>query len=842
MLQRKLIRHWLVRYEEMHWGPEKAPDVLRRTDDWLPADLPCDIHMPLLKAGLIKEPLEGMNSFDCEWMERKSWWFKNEFTLDGALMKHEAVELSLASLDAEADIFLNGRHLGHHRSAFHPFTKNVKELLTEGSNVLLVRVTSGLEHFSENDVAFLRNNIIDCDRYGRGDERRTFARKPQYAFGWDWGPRVPTCGIMGDATLTGFHRLAVRGVRAWTKKAGTRAEVAFEVELEGLRAWSTTEAAVTLQVMDGERVVLAFEREVSVRSGINFLDFEGIVDEAKLWWPNGMGTPHLYKIRVAVETDQDRIEYPRFRFGIRTIRIDEDKINERERWFAIEINGVRTFCKGANWIPADSIYARVSEEKYTALVREAKEANFNMLRIWGGGLYEPDVFYEKCDEMGIMLWHDFMFGCGLFPDHLAWFRREAEMEMEHQTRRLRNHPSLALWCGDNEDHWAMAIWSEDGKKPPFFAGGYCYNELAPRIVRRNCPDIPYWNGSPYGGEHPNGTDAGDRHHWREGMMNPDMEIRITPEEYDRTDAKFISEYGYVGPCRKSSIEAYHGEVPPDRAGEIWQYHTNFYEKQTVNAGIAKHYADAEHLTIDEYLLYAGLCQGLMYGYSLEALRFKEHCSGGLFWMFNDCWGEVGWSIVDYYLKRKISYYFVKRAFAPVKLILRQNGDRVKVVGINETPETIRFGAEAGYVPFDGKPGHTESVQFEMPPFSRSTLFAFSKDGHEERLGVYAVRPIGSSVAVQPAILRSDAYRNLRTGEAKLTVSAIELQGDEAHFTVSTDTFAHAVHFDLDDHVRLSDEYFDLLPGEKRKVTVYGVDSAFGDRKIVARCLSNSSSR
>ncbi|MFC3798893.1 glycoside hydrolase family 2 protein [Cohnella sp. GCM10012308] len=843
-----LNQDWFVRYEELHRGPEHASEVMRQTEGWLGTQVPCDVHMPLIEAGIIPEPLEGLNSFACEWTQLKSWWFKTSFQLDPEFMVYDTVELSLESLDAEADVFLNGRHIGHHRSAFYPFTRNVREALAEGDNSLWVRVTSGVEHFSDMDTAFLKNNLIDCEAYGRGDPRRTFVRKPQYGFGWDWGPKVPTCGIMGEVTLTGYRELAIRGVRAFTKKADVRAELRVEVELESFLPLATTEATIAVEVLDGVRVVLSLEEEVCVHSGVHFLDLEGVVEGAKLWWPNGMGDPHLYEIRVAAKTARGRVEFPAFRHGIRSVRLLQDRVGEDERLFAIEINGVRAFCKGANWIPADSIHARVSDGKYATLIGEAREAQFNMLRVWGGGLYERDAFYRECDENGIMVWQDFMFACGLFPDHLAWFRKEAEAEMDYQTRRLRNHPSLVLWCGDNEDHWAIVQWTAEGRKPPFFGGATLYNELAPRAVRRNCPDIPYWNGSPYGGAQPNDHRMGDVHHWHEGMMSPDMEKRIAPEAYDRLDAKFVSEYGYVGPCRRSSIEAYHGGSPLDRDGDLWKYHNNFFEKDTVAAGVSKHYIDAEGLSIDEYLHYAGVCQGLMYGYSLESFRYKERCSGGLFWMYNDCWGEVGWSIIDYYATRKIAYYYVKRAFDPIKLIIRREGGVARVIGINETPVPVRLEAEAGYVSFDGQQRETRPVAIELPAHSRGEVLTLPLGERDYLQGTLAVIPRGASPqghgstapgngaspqerGIAPATLRTEVFRKLRISAAELKISSFEVRGDEASFTVSSDTYAHAVHFRLDDRTRLSDEYFDLLPGESRQVTVYGVDASFSSEGL-----------
>lgn len=833
-----LDRNWQLRSEELELGPDMATVVLNREDGWLSADLPCDIHMPLIEKGIIKEPLEANNCLSCEWVEEKSWWFKKVFNLDEELLKGDILELTLESLDSEADIFLNGFHLGHQKSAFYPFTQNVKRFLKKGENILLLRLSSGLEYYNELDLANVNKSLFFTKTpYNRGDARRVYVRKPQYVYGWDWGPRVATCGIMKGVYIESFSNLTVRAVHAFTKSIGEEAEIGFQIEIENFHPISTIESTVKLEIFYCDERVASLEQEVLLRSGINYVPMEAVINNPKLWWPNGMGEQHLYTVRVFALSGQVNAIYKPFKYGIRTLRLDQGKIADGRR-FAFEINGVKAFCKGGNWIPADSIYARIPDEKYDVFICEAKEANFNMLRIWGGGIYEQDIFYEKCDQYGIMIWHDFMFACGIYPDHLEWFRREVENEIDYQTRQLRNHASIVLWCGNNENTWGFDEWWQ-GLNHSLLGGTICYNNAAPRIVQQNCPDIPYWNSSPYGGVHPNGNDTGDRHHWHDCTMNKEMEKRIIPEEYDKISSKFISEYGYIGPCRKSSIIKYHGGIPLDKKSRIWQMHNNEYEKNTVPAGIAKHYIDPEKLDMDSYLLYAGLCQGLMYGYSLEAIRFKENCGGALFWMYNDTWGEVGWTIIDYYLKRKISYYFVKRAFAPIKLIMRESDGIVRVMGVNETSEQVNIRTEFGYLSFDGKEKDSKHRMLKLEPYSRCIVLEFEKGKHDFTNGVCFVKPENNTEKVLPAVLRSGVFKELNIHKAELKVSGFILERDKAKFTVICDVYAHAVHFNLDDGIRLSDEYFDLLPGEARSVEAYGIPEGFSIDNVKAECINVS---
>ena len=833
-----LNQGWLLRYEPLFWGPEMQGFVADKQEGWIKCELPCDVHMPLIANGIIKEPLEAQNCYECEWIEEKSWWFKKIFTANDDILKSQVVELVIESLDSEADIFLNGIHIGHHKSAFYPFCKDVKKYLKE-KNIILIRVTSGLEYVNDFDASAVEKSVnfeIDANGRFRGDKRRVFVRKPQFVYGWDWGPRVPSCGITKDAYLRVYNKCCVRDVHVTTIKASYDAELCFEIEIENFNQISTVEGVLCIDIRYEDQKVVSINKDVLLCSGINFFKINTVIQNAKLWWPNGMGDQNLYAAKVSITCDEVKHQSEVVRFGIRTVNLNIDKINDRERKFEFVINGEKVFCKGANWIPADSIYARVSDSKYDYLVKEAKEANFNMLRVWGGGLYERDIFYEKCDEYGIMIWHDFMFACAMYPDDREWFRQEVEKEMEHQTKRLRNHPSLVLWCGNNENMAGFDEWWTGDKKPSFYGGVHCYNYIAPKIVHKNCPEIPYWNSSPYGGEHPNCNETGDRHHWADCTMNPDMQKRITPEEYDNVLAKFVSEYGYIGPCRKSSIIRYHAGAPLDKNGPLWQLHNNTFEKETVPAGIKKHYADPEELNIDEYLLYAGLCQGLMYGYSLESLRSKANCYGSLFWMYSDCWGEVGWTIIDYYLARKISYYFVKRAFAPVKLIIREKQNKLNVTGINDSSQEIKFEAEYGYVSFDGEYKDCKKCTIILPPHSRQPVIQFQKGNHDLTQGTYFVKPLNSEEVVLPALLRAGDFRNLNIPDPILKIDKIESDGRNIIIFISSKTYAHAVHFNLEDSIKLSDEYFDMLPGDSRRIIAYDVGGKIDVDDVKINCV------
>ena len=833
--------NWKLRSEDLNFGPGKMPEVARKREGWMNISVPCDIHTPLIENGIIKEPLDDEECFNSKWIEEKSWWFKKSFNIDKKILSEDAIELTLESLDSEADIFLNDSYLGHHKSAHYPFSQDVKDKLIKGENNLIIRLTSGLEYYCEEDMAEIKNFIFTEEeqaRGPRGDKRRVFVRKPQFVYGWDWGPRVATCGIVKNVYLKSYSKLVIRSVYVSTEKIAPEAKLKFQVEIENPHPFITHDSDINIEIFNGDKKIFNISKEIFLRSGINFYEIEASIKNPKLWWPNGKGAQDLYEIRVSASLENEVVSHDPFKYGIRTLEIDMSKINDCERNFAFKINGVRTFCKGANWIPADSIYARVADDKYDNLLREAVEANFNMLRIWGGGIYERDIFYNKCDEYGLLVWHDFMFACALYPDKFEWFKKEVENEVNYQTKRLRNHPCISLWCGNNENHWFFDVKFFGDSNPGYLGGIECYHQIAPLAVKNNSPNIPYWNSSPYGGIHPNGSNLGDTHHWLQCTMNPDMEKRITPEEYDKVTSKFVSEYGYIGPCVKSSIIKYHAGKKIDKDGKIWNHHNNTFEKQTVPEGIRKHYIDPVGLDIDQYILYASLCQGMMLQYSLESMRFAENCWGSLFWMYNDCWGEVGWSIIDYYLKRKPSYYFVKRAFAPLNFILREKEGTIKVMGVNDTIKKEKLDIEYGYCSFDGKEKNTENTKIELMPHSKKIVLEFKKGNYDFTKGTCIVRPIVEMSGIITKGLRTGVFKDLIIPETTIKVSNIKKDKNNVLFDVITNYFAHAVHFNLGDDILLSDDYFDLFPGEKRTIVIYDAAVRIKENDIKPVCISN----
>ena len=815
---------------ELHDEPIACPAtehrrIARLRRGWVPTPVPGDVRQGLIAAGRMTEPLEGLNSFAGHWVEERSWWFRKTFGTTGPMRRAQAVELVLDGLDVGASVFLNGVHLGDHPSAFRPFVARVERHLADETNVLLIRLTHGVENVSLAEAKALGGWIpteAGRGRPERGETRRVFVRKPQFSWGWDWSPRTATVGIAAEPKLRLLNQATIRGVRVVPTRRGRHVELAVTVQAEWLDFRASGRGEVELLVRDPDgRLAARASATPMLPCGCTDVALTVRLANARLWWPAGMGDADRHTLEVRLRTSGGAEDRRVLRYGIRFLELEAD-----EGLFALRVNGRRVFCRGANWIPPDALYERATDATFDELVVEARRAHFNMLRIWGGGTYNPEAFYEACDREGILVWHDFMLACAPYPDHLESFRDEMAKEADHQTRRLRNHACLAVWCGSNECHFCLGIGTErQTDKVTRLLG-----EVLPKAVRQNCPEIPYWNSSPSGGREANDPLVGDCHYWHL-MMNPDMEMRIAPRRWDDCPALFVSEFGYPGPCGKETTLRYLAGAPFDRADETWQHHNNTFEKDTVDAGIARHFAEPADLSPEEYLLYGGLSQGLMLGYALEALRARPGCHGALFWMYNDCWGEVGWTIIDYYLRRKISWYFVRRALAPRRLILREAAGRITVTLANDTRRALRGRLEYGFTSLDGGCRRTREKRFEAPAGRRTKLAVFARGSRDPAQHVWFARIVGWR-EILPATLLAAEPREL-AGAATPTVKVAPRGRRLYAITVRADRYAAAVELHLPPDALPEDNYFPLLPGESRTVEVRS------RRKLSARNVSAS---
>lgn len=829
---------WQLRAEAFTCQGEAGLRKVRKNrGGWMKARVPGEVHLDLIRAGKMPEPLVGDNIASCRWPETKSWWYRTWFAAPGSLLAHERLLLIFDGLDLHAQVFLNGKQIGSAANAFVPAVFEVGEFLKKGRNELVVRMTAGAELARDTarpgtrvdpkeDLCGIKAgklpNPAGKELYVHRDwPGRKWLRKPQFQYGWDWIDPLANIGIFRGVRLEGRGHVVLDDLRLDTVIQKKRVFLEGEAVVENLHPWSDRACTLEVRISPPKGKAIVRRWELDVQPGRLPVRCRIEIPDPQLWWPNGMGGQPLYHVTAEVRDGKRVCDRREFDVGLRTVEIDRPRVKGGNR-FCIKVNGEEVFCKGANWGPADAICARVTPAKYRALVEEAREANFNMFRVNGTAMVDGPAFFDACDRAGILIWQDFMFSCSTYPDSDPHFTAAARSETETLVRQLRHHPSIALWCGNNENNWGFPRWwNKDGGRR-YVGGSHLYNRVMPDIVLALDPNRPYWPSSPSGGDDPNDELSGDSHLWDDAYMSKDPDRRFRHEIYDGYRTRFASEYGAIAPCHPASIRQYLRPDERDAGHRSWQLHTNTHEKGAVSDAIRMHYADPENLGIPEWVLYGQMVQGALLGGALDAMRFRKldkqyDCQGALSWSYSDCWGETGWSIIDYYLRRKAAFYWCRRASAPVKTIVRRRGRKLITRVVNDTLDPVEMRIHYGWLRFDGTDrrvrtrtvrvaanGMSEVAADAIPPRSATDpakwfYAAWSqRDGLDDDTSVWLPLPVRQLDLPKPEI---------RVVAAGRTV------------TLVSDVFCHGVHVDDGGRGIVSDNYFDLLPGMPRTIAV-----------------------
>ncbi len=645
------------------WQLAHCPDgqgSIERLEDlqWLAARVPGEVHWDLLRAGRIADPFYDLNHLQMRWLEGHEFWYRRSFEVPEDVASAERLELEFEGLDCFATVWINGRLVGRCENALVPQRLDVTGAVQAGRNEIVVRLASPLRAVEGRDIS-------GCGA-GYGTVERLWARKSDQCYGWDIALRLVTVGIWRPVRLHAYSGAILRDFYFRTVDVaadGSWAKVALEVEVEALSA-AEGELSVRAAASCGESRI---ELEGPVEGGRFFA--EASVERPALWWPWDAGEPNLYDLEVQLLRGGEVIDSKQARVGIRTVRLVQEPEGARERSFAFEINGRRVFCRGLNWTPCDAIYPRAEPEKQIKLTEFARYLNCNMLRVWGGGIYEPDEFYEQCDRLGIMIFHDFMFACAVYPqseEFLEIVRREAEAAV----RRLRNHPSIVLWSGDNEVDCAYE-WFNAGNP---WRENKISRVVLPGVLERLDPSRPYIPSSPFSPDPslpPQDPLQGDQHIWHHGTP-------FWADVYMRSQARFPSEIGHLSCPNLETVEAMlapENRWPPDN--RAWDEHFgslydwNFFPKrrekmeQAIEAWLGQVPDDLE-----TYIVASQLLQAEAYKCWAEYFRLRKDGwrSGGiLLWNLADCWPQFSDAIVDYFLRPKLACNLVRLAYKPVHI-------------------------------------------------------------------------------------------------------------------------------------------------------------------------------
>jgi len=808
---------------------------------WQPASVPGDVHTALVEIKRLSPPLYNMNVETCQWVKGQEWWYRTTFEAPSGKDDTEArYLLAFDGLDTFATVYLNGVEIGSHQNMFTAATFDVTEHLRRGErNTLAVR-------FDPVAATIGDRPWID-DEWMLGNPVRVWVRKAQCNFGWDWAPQSVSVGIWQGVTLRRYRGARLTSVFFRTLELTPQAaRVAVQIEAERWNDLPDLAAHVRLE-RDGQSIPSTVSEAASGhRVGIVPLapleggmkgDIELEVPEPTLWWTHDLGEPALYDLTVELRAEGELLDTHRERVGIRTITVDQSPDPEEPgtKFFTFVLNGVRLFAKGADWIPADSFVSQVDESRYRKLLELAVAANMNMLRVWGGGIYEKDAFYRLCDELGVLVWQDFMFACAPYPDHDPAFMAEVEREAVAIVRRLRNHPCIALWCGNNENDWIadQVHWRQPGYR---FPGWRINHELLPPIVERMDGTRLYWPSSPYGGNDHNDEREGNRHNWQvwHGLVFPrrfgqPSERRFTPEgvsfrHYAEDMARFVSEFGmHAAPVLETLRRNI--PVPGLRLGSPeLLYRNKDNPKDKGNRLMAS--CIGLPTTLEQYVDFSMIAQaeGLKFGIE-HYRRRKFHCSGTLFWQLNDCWPGLSWSVLDYYLFPKAGYFYVKRAYAPILASFKKEEEEVDGVSLwitNDTLEEFSDTVTVFHGDFSGRKLYEEMLEVRVPanvslkvkhfPFDDLAI----KDPRQEYL---AVRSRSGSFPDNRHFFVE--VKDLKRPKPNLTVKITEASDGKHEVRVATDTYAYFVKLVVPvEGTWFNDNYFDLFPGQERVIEVW----------------------
>lgn len=611
------------------------PNKSIKPGKWFPATVPGTIHTDLLNNKLIDDPYYSDNETKLDWISKQDWMYKIEFDFNPKKAKN--YKLVFEGLDTIADVYLNDKKIASTQNMFLKYSFGVNKYLQAGKNELKIHFHSPINYAIKQEAKYGKLPVA-LNSY------RSYIRKAQYSFGWDWGPTFQTSGIWRDVYIEEEKAAEIDSILFDTISISkTKAKVRVKVDI---KCGDNSKKKLLVEIADENKKINITES--------NTYEVELNIKEPKLWWPNGEGEQNLYDLKLTIfDKKENELNSEVKRVGIRTIELITKE--KKENTFKLRVNGRDIFAKGVNWIPTDSFLPRVDKLKYSKLLSYAKEANMNIVRDWGGGIYEDDYFYQKCDELGLLVWQDFMFACGAYPEQKE-FIDNVKKEVQQNVLRLQHHPSIAIWCGNNENEW---IWYQDHKTHYKEMPGYTiYHDVIPNILKKIDPDRPYHPSSPFGwDEDPNSFDSGNTHQWKIWSMWVDY------EQVRDDQSLFVTEFGFQGPANKDTLE----NVIPKENRKVHDRIFEFHNKQIEGPERVWRFLTA-HLPAatnwDDYLYLAQLNQGFALKTCLEHWRTNGRTNGSIIWQINDSWPVTSWAIIDYDLKPKLAYHFVKNIFTP----------------------------------------------------------------------------------------------------------------------------------------------------------------------------------
>lgn len=783
-----------------------------KTDKWYPATVPGNIHTDLFANGLIEDPFYGTNSEDLKWISTTEWKYRKEFDLSADFINRN-LELVFDGIDTHSEVFLNGEKIGETNNMFRQWVFNINDTIRKKQNNLI-------------EVVFHPSSDYNTERQNAGiysiPDNRTHTRKAQYQYGWDFAPNLETCGIYMDVYINSWEKLRIKNVIIEQKLIeDTAAILVAYIEIESEIFYNAD-----VKIISPHQEFDSLKQKLEINEGKNIYPVEFCIKNPELWWCNVYGKQKLYEIKIEIST-KFRVESKTIKTGIRKIELstNTDK-NGQEFYFTL--NGQPIFARGANWVPAEFFNGSNTDKKYEKLLTLAKEANFNMLRVWGGGIYENDYFYDLCDSLGIMIWQDFMFSGAMYPLDDGMIENIKE-EVKYQTTRLYNHPSIVLYCGNNEisNGWFDWGWQKQNNISNEDSAKIWkdYDNLFHRIIPSVIADIDksrtYIPSSPYfGWGHAESLTHGDSHYW--GVWWGEDSF----DDYFNKTGRFMSEYGFQSLPEINSLLNF---IPED---SLYRYSQTLKNHQKHKSGF---YLISKYMEYDypipssfgDYVYVSQIVQAEGMQKAFDAhISAIPYCMGTLFWQFNDCWPAISWSAVDYYNQPKAVYYFAKRSFENIFISAYEHNNKFNINLINHNNYSFSAKVIISINDFYGNQIMTDTAVLIAELLS-STSVEFEKD-ITDTISKYQNNSFISlklfdnnteKLLSSRTIVTGQTY-NLQLPNNDIKYETRQLE-DYWEISLTSEVFIKDLFVNSQDiDGKFSDNYFNLIPDEKKTIMFY----------------------
>ncbi len=789
------------------------------------AEVPGDVTLDLYKADEIEDPYYGINHKKLGFIINTDFEYENVFSVPQEILSSEDILLEFDSIDTFSEIYLNDNLLSKTNNMFLKYSFSVKDILKEEGNVLRVKMLS---------TGKVMENIDDHGYFGVFNVKRLFIRKAQCHFGWDWAPDMPGYGICGDVILKGtrknriedaFYRADADGnltifadlnynTRPYIEPKTSTVVLECPIECKNDKIRYTVAKTPGKPICECE----CMEYTAPADGRKNFINFK--LDNVELWWPSGYGEQPMYAYKVELIRGGDVIDSVEGAAAFREVELKEKPVDNSNMSYQFIVNGTEIFIKGSNWVPPECFIGSVKDEKYESLIKQAKAANMNMLRVWGGGIYEKDVFYDICDREGILVWQDLMFACADIPEDDKEFVENCKKEIEYQIKRLRNHPSIIYWCGGNEKTGSYGL--------QVCHGDYFVDILLRGIVMNLDNTRPYARQSPCSlTDIGNDKTSGESH---AGSFETCLEGKVLEyrDVVSGTHVPFISECAIMGP---GSLESLKKILPDDKLwpmNEYWDDRLMDNPYSSVLMTFAKrqlYYAETLYgkcTGIEDFIAKGMTVHAEAMRAESEYARFnKSRCGGFMNWMFNDIWPSATWSVVDYYGEPKQVYYQMKRSYAPVLLTFTQiDGGKTVLALINDTKRVAQADVEYGMKDLDGNTLWMSSASLKAEA-GECVSIPVEKAASKENTYLYARLKNGEFSTVYSI----DMWHTC-SFESNYTWEAESEENGTVALTVKANKFAKGVTVRLPDNYKYtySDNYFDVEAGMSKTVYIHSKEN------------------